>query len=150
MPVAFCMSGGIDSNSLISIAKNVFSHDINAFTIKNIDERYEESEFVDYAIKKQNINHTYVDITQKDFLENLRKLIKAHDCPIYTLTDFLHWQLMKIISERGFKVTLSGIGSDELFSGYYDHHNFYLAEIIKDKELFKKSKKTGKNIFKKL
>ena len=51
---------------------------------------------------------------------------------------------MKSISEQGFKVTVSGIGSDELFTGYYDHHNFYLAEIFKDKELLKIKKKLGK------
>ena len=57
---------------------------------------------------------------------------------------------MKSISEQGFKVTVSGIGSDELFTGYYDHHNFYLAEIFKDKELFKKSKKNWEKYIQKI
>ena len=34
--------------------------------------------------------------------------------------------LMKEISDRGFKVSISGTGADEIFSGYYDHHNAYL------------------------
>tara|TARA_B100000212_G_scaffold342379_1_gene329233 strand:- start:1740 stop:3581 length:1842 start_codon:yes stop_codon:yes gene_type:complete len=141
VPVAFCMSGGIDSNSLISIARNILSYDINAFTIKNEDERYEENDLVNYAVKEQEINHTYIDLSKKDFLSNLKKLIEAHDCPIYTLSYYLHWQLMRSISDRGFKVSVSGTGADELFTGYYDHHNFYLAEISNDKELFSISKK---------
>ena len=31
----------------------------------------------------------------------------------------------------GYKVTISGVGADELFSGYYDHHLAYLAEMKK-------------------
>ena len=34
---------------------------------------------------------------------------------------------MKAFKDNGFKISLSGTAADELFSGYYDHHNFYLA-----------------------
>ena len=65
VPLAFCMSGGIDSNSLISIAGKILSYDINAFTIKNEDERYEESDLVNYSVKEQEINHTYIDLSKE-------------------------------------------------------------------------------------
>ena len=141
VPLAFCMSGGIDSNSLISIAKNILGYEVHGFTVKNEDERYEESNFVDTAVEKLNIKHDYIKIEKDNFLENLTKLINAHDSPIYTLTYFLHWQLMHKISLAGYKVCISGTGADELFSGYYDHHNFYLADIRGDKEQYIKSKK---------
>ena len=35
VPLAFCMSGGVDSLSLISIAKRVFDYDVHGFTIVN-------------------------------------------------------------------------------------------------------------------
>ena len=47
VPLAFCMSGGVDSNSLISIAKNVYGYDVHGFTIVNEDKRYDEKEIVD-------------------------------------------------------------------------------------------------------
>ena len=34
---------------------------------------------------------------------------------------------MEAINEAGYKVSISGTGADELFSGYFDHHNAYLA-----------------------
>ena len=52
-----------------------------------------------------------------------------HDCPVYTISYYAHSQLMKQISKEGYKVSISGTGADELFSGYYDHHNAYLSEI---------------------
>ena len=43
------------------------------------------------------------------------------------------------ISEHGYKVSISGTGADEIFAGYYDHHNLFLAEI-KRKLILQKSK----------
>ncbi len=52
VPLAFCMSGGVDSNSLISIAKRVFNYDVHGFTIVNTDARYEEQDMVDMRGKR--------------------------------------------------------------------------------------------------
>ncbi len=51
VPLAFCMSGGVDSLSLISVARNVFDYDVHGFTIVNSDERYEEQDMVDHAVR---------------------------------------------------------------------------------------------------
>src|SRR5690606_17677422 len=39
VPVAFCLSGGVDSNSLIAIAKRVLGRDVYGFTISLADRR---------------------------------------------------------------------------------------------------------------
>jgi asparagine synthase (glutamine-hydrolysing) len=36
---------------------------------------------------------------------------------------------MQAIAGQGYKIAISGTGADELFSGYYDHHLFYLATL---------------------
>ena len=36
---------------------------------------------------------------------------------------------MEAVAAEGYKVVISGTGADELFSGYYDHHNAYLYEM---------------------
>ena len=43
---------------------------------------------------------------------------------------------MKAISEAGFKVSISGTGADELFTGYYDHHLAYLKEVHSESALY--------------
>jgi len=142
VPLAFCMSGGIDSNSLICIAKKIFDYDVHGFTINNDDFRYDEHEMVRHVVKKFNIRHTMVHGNKKNFITNLSTLINQHDSPIYTISYYLHWLLMENISERGYKISVSGTAADELFSGYYDHHNAYLYEMSKiDKKLYYKSLK---------
>lgn len=137
VPLAFCMSGGVDSNALISIAKRIFGYQVHGFTIVNTDGRYDETEFIADAVKTLDVKHTSVPLDPRNFLENLRTLVRAHDAPIYTLSYYVHWRLMQQVGEAGYRVSISGTGADELFSGYYDHHNLYLAAMSGDPALHK-------------
>ena len=129
VPLAFLMSGGVDSNTLISIAKRVHDYDVHGFTILNVDKHYDERHLVDQAVKELGIRHTYVPLIQQGFLADMRELTRYHDSPVYTVTYYVHWRLMAEVARQGYKIALSGTGADELFSGYYDHHLTYLAEI---------------------
>ena len=135
VPLAFCMSGGIDSNSLISIAKKEFDYDVHGFTIVNRDARYEEQEFVNHAVKELGIRHTQIPISPANFLDNLRELIRQHDAPVYTISYYVHWLLMAQVKAHGYRISISGTAADELLTGYYDHHNLYLYEV-RDTPLF--------------
>lgn len=134
VPVAFCMSGGVDSNSLISIAKKLYGCDVHGFSIMNSDPRYDEKELIDIAVDELAIQHTPVYLQSDRFLENLDLMVAQHDAPVSTISYFVHWQLMQTVSAEGYKVTISGTGADELFTGYYDHHNLYLYEASKNNE----------------
>jgi asparagine synthase (glutamine-hydrolysing) len=139
VPLAFCMSGGVDSMSLISIAKNVFDYDVHGFTIVNEDERYEEQDMVEYAKSELGVRHTAIPTDSGGFLPKLRELIRHHDAPLYTITYFVHWLLMESIHEHGYRISVSGTAADELFSGYYDHHLAYLHDVHGVKPLYERS-----------
>ena len=140
VPMAFCMSGGVDSNSLISIAKNVFNYDVHGFTITNDDARYEEQDMVDYAVRELGIRHTSIPVTVDNFISGLRTLVRYHDSPVYTITYYAQWLLSASIAENGYRVSVSGTAADELFTGYFDHHLAYLYEVRDDQQLYSKSK----------
>lgn len=129
VPIAFCLSGGVDSNALASIARKELNKEVVGFSIVNSDSRYDEYDFIKTAVNDLHIEHYEIKIKSDNFLRDLKTLIKYHDSPVHTITYFAHWQLMHCISENGFKVSISGTGADEIFSGYYDHHNFFLAEM---------------------
>jgi asparagine synthase (glutamine-hydrolysing) len=139
VPLAFCMSGGVDSNSIISIARRVFGHEVHGFTIVNTDERYAEQDLVDHAVSALQIRHTAIPVQTENFLENLRVLVRYHDAPVYTVSYYAHWLLMKSIAEQGYRISVSGTGADELFTGYYDHHGMYLHEVRENPALFQES-----------
>jgi asparagine synthase (glutamine-hydrolysing) len=129
VPLAFCMSGGVDSVSLISAAKKVFGYDVHGFTIENTDERYEEQDMVDLAVHELGIRHTSIPVDTTGFLSKLRGLVRHHDAPVATITYYAHWLLMESVGAHGYRVSVSGTAADELFTGYYDHHLAYLAAV---------------------
>lgn len=139
VPLAFCMSGGVDSVSLISIAKRVFNYDVHGFTIVNTDARYEESEMVADTVKELGVRHTEIPVTTNQFLPRLRELIRYHDAPVYTITYYAHWLLMESVAAHGYRISVSGTAADEIFSGYYDHHLAYLYEVRNEAALYKQS-----------
>jgi len=47
---------------------------------------------------------------------------------------------MQQVHARGYRISISGTGADELFSGYYDHHLAYLYEIRSDPKLLEESR----------
>jgi asparagine synthase (glutamine-hydrolysing) len=128
VPIAFCMSGGVDSNSLISIAKRELGYQVHGFTIASADERYEESALVQATVDALGLKHTSIPTDTTSFLDRLRELVRYHDAPVYTITYYAHWLLMQSIAEHGYRISVSGTAADELFSGYYDHFLAYLAE----------------------
>lgn len=136
VPLAFCLSGGVDSNAIISIARREFDHDVHGFTIVNTDERYAEADLVEESVRALDLRHTSVQLSTDNFLGNLDKLVRQHDAPVFTLSYYVHWLLMEAISDAGYKVSVSGTAADELFSGYYDHQNAYLYEVRDDADRY--------------
>ena len=137
VPMAFCLSGGVDSASLASIAKKVFNHDVATFSIIDNDERYNELGNIQATIDDLECEHILVHLKYENMVERLENLIDYHDGPISTISYLVHSMLSEQINKNGYKVCISGTGADELFTGYYDHFNLYLYEM-RDHKYFEK------------
>ena len=131
VPSAFCLSGGLDSSSLVSIAAKKFNFKINSFSlIDNNDERYNEKKNIDLVVNDVDANHHEIILEKKsNNLDYLTNLIEYKSAPLSTITSYLHSYLQKEISNKGFKVSFSGTAADEIFTGYYDHHLQYLHDV---------------------
>lgn len=132
VPLGFCMSGGVDSNALIAIAKRELGYNVHGFTIVNTDSRYEEKDIVDHVVKTLDLRHSAISPSREDFLPSLQTLVRQHDAPVYTITYYVHWLLMRAMRAEGYKISISGSAADELFTGYYDHHNAYFRSVAND------------------
>jgi len=129
VPAAFLMSGGVDSNVLIGIAKRIFGYDVHGFTILSDDERYNESDLLNRSIAELNVRHTAMKADPAGYLDNMKVLVGYHDGPVSTISHYVQWLLMRDVRAHGYKICFSGVGADELVSGYYDHYLMHLAEI---------------------
>ena len=139
VPLSFLMSGGVDSISLISLARRELGHDVHGFTIVNTDARYEEQDVIDEAVAELGVRHTPIGMDTADFLPRLRRLVRQHDAPVYTISHYAHWLLMESIASNGYRISISGTAADELFTGYYDHHLAYLYEVSSAPDLHRQA-----------
>ena len=129
VPLAFCLSGGIDSATLTSLCAKVLRRDVYAFSIVGSDPRYDETAQMEAIVRDLQCPHELIRIDESGFLERMRRLVSARDAPVSTISYYAHSFLSERIADQGYKVALSGTGADELFTGYYDHYALWLATM---------------------
>ena len=130
VPVAFALSGGVDSSSLVSIAAKVLGHRVSTFSIIDSDPRYDERANVAATVADTGSASTLVELVPgTDHLQRLRMLIRSHDAPIATISYLVHAMLSEAIAASGHRVAISGTGADELLTGYFDHFLLHLATV---------------------
>ena len=137
VPMAFCLSGGVDSNTIVSIAKKKFNLKVKTFSIIDKKGGFDESKNIQKTVNYLKTKHTNLIVKIKNSFKFLEKMIEYHDSPIITSNYFYHSFLLKKIAENEHKVVFSGTGADEIFSGYYDHSLQFLYEVRNDKSFFK-------------
>ena len=74
VPLAFCLSGGIDSCSIVSIASKILGKKVNCFSIIDNDERYNEYDNIMKVVNDCGANHypIFLKIKKMIFFQNLK------------------------------------------------------------------------------
>ena len=147
--MSLCLSGGVDSSAILAISEKVLGKNLKCYSIIDSDKRYNEINNIKKILSTSNCKSKFLKINKTSFLENLRNLTKYHEAPVASLAQYLHSLLLKEIRKDGYKVTLSGAASDEIFSGYYEHHLLHLNYIKRNKnlKLFKENYQYWKKYF---
>jgi asparagine synthase (glutamine-hydrolysing) len=123
-PIAALLSGGLDSAMICAIA-SAQGKKLPVFTL-GYDEygAYDERANAAITAKYLGLDHTEVIISQNDFDEHLDDLLIHMDEPLNDPAALPLYLLMKKIGAEGYKVVLSGEGSDELFLGYRQYFEY--------------------------
>jgi len=124
VPTAALLSGGLDSAMICAIAARQ-GKKLPVFTLGydeygSYDERANARKTAEYL----DLHHTEVVISQDDFHEHLDELLTHMDEPLNDPAALPLYLLMKKIGSEGYKVVLSGEGSDELFLGYRQYFEY--------------------------
>jgi asparagine synthase (glutamine-hydrolysing) len=139
VPVASCLSGGLDSSAIVSMVQELNpGMNYKSFSIyyegkDDVDER----PFINEVIKKfPEIDPYYFSPTDKDVEESFHHALFHADVPCTGSSFISQYFLMKLIGQHKIKVVLDGQGSDEYLAGYM--HTFYrvIADMIKSGNIF--------------
>lgn len=116
VPVGAFLSGGIDSSSIVALAKE-FNPKIKTFTVGFNREGYSEIDLAKETASDLGVENIHYVVSPEEFIEHLPQIIWHLDEPV---ADPALVPLFFVAREAKKHVTvvLSGEGADELFGGY--------------------------------
>lgn len=137
VPVASLLSGGIDSALIAAYAKES-GKDLTTFTLGYSEYvNYDERANAKATAMALGLNNISVIIDQYDFITTAEAVFESMDEPLNDPAAVPLYLLFETIAKEGYKVVLSGEGSDELFLGY--RHYFEYLDIEKAASLHHKN-----------
>ena len=115
VPVSLFLAGGLDSSIIAKLGgvDEAFTCQFDEFR-----ETINEEKYVRDLAVRLGIRVNFVRPTRTQFLGDLRAMSYHLEMPTGSFSVFPLFRLAKAAHERGYKVVLSGEGSDELFAGY--------------------------------
>lgn len=118
VPVASYLSGGVDSSTVVAMAKDILGAAPATFTVKIRDPKLDETEQAAIISKHLSADPYIVPCGSDDIVANYQKLLVATEAPVTDTSCTALMMLAGKVNERGFKVALTGEGSDEWLAGY--------------------------------
>jgi asparagine synthase (glutamine-hydrolysing) len=126
VPVTLFLSGGIDSSLLAALGrpKDAYTCQFAEFATSINEEEYARD-----LATRLGINLHVVQPTRQEFLDDLPSLAYHLEMPTGSFSVFPLYRLSRAARLGGYKVVLSGEGSDELFGGYA-RNEFLMAPVL--------------------
>jgi asparagine synthase (glutamine-hydrolysing) len=147
VPVGTCLSGGLDSSSIVLLISRVILDSIGNSELPNTigerlktfsavydDEKVDEREYIEEVVRNTGVEKNYVFPSGGQLFNELEKLTYYQDEPFFSTSPYAQWNVMKLAS-RKVKVLLDGQGADELLAGYIPYFRVYLNQLYKEKKI---------------
>lgn len=125
VPVGTCLSGGLDSSTIVSIAAK--SHGVRAQSFSSVFDEPDcnEARYIDAVVEDCGLTPHRTTPRPENFYPVMEEVVRYQDEPIPAPGIYPQWHVMA--AARGnVKVLLDGQGADELLAGYHG----YLAPFV--------------------
>ncbi len=128
VPVSAYLSGGIDSTSVVALMAQMSQTKVTAFTVCFDQEGYDESHLSEEVANFTNVEYVPIDVTQESLINSYKKAIWHNEAMVLNTQGVAKFLLSKKVNELGYKVVLTGEGSDEQLAGYA----FFREDLIRN------------------
>ncbi|MBO1066168.1 MULTISPECIES: asparagine synthase (glutamine-hydrolyzing) [Nostocales] len=120
VPVGCYLSGGLDSSTILGMMAAQMSQPIQTFTAIFDHPAYSEEAIVRETAALTGANLNLVMMSQAELADNFSDAIWHGETTIDNASSVSKFVLSKAVRDFGYKVVLTGEGSDEIFAGYFD------------------------------
>jgi len=142
VPIGTCLSGGVDSSSIVVTANRLMFEELKlppslvgdrqrTFSACFDDPRFDERRFIDEVIASTGASSHRVFPSGDRLWRELPALVAQMDEPIGSTSQYSQYNVFRLVKESGVKVTLDGQGADELMAGYPGYHGVFLATLVR-------------------
>lgn len=131
VPVGSCLSGGLDSSSIVSVASCINKGNLHAFTSQFDIAEVDESNYVKMVSDKYaSVKNHFCSLSEKKILYEFDEVLWHQDEPFGSMSIMSQWEVMKLSKKNEVKVLLDGQGGDEILGGYRKYYAFHLKEQL--------------------
>jgi asparagine synthase (glutamine-hydrolysing) len=118
VPVGCYLSGGLDSCSVLGLAARNHPDPIRAFTLTFDRAEYDEGEIAREMAAKVGAEFCPIPIRQDDLADHFGDAIAQAETLCFNAHGVAKYLLSRAVRDAGYKVVLTGEGSDEILGGY--------------------------------
>lgn len=119
VPVGCYLSGGIDSCSMLGLASSIQQSPVKAFTISFDNTDYDESAIAKEMADKVNADQEQISVGADELYgDNYVTTLWHAERTFYNTLGVAKWCMSRRVNECGYRVVVTGEGSDELYGGY--------------------------------
>jgi asparagine synthase (glutamine-hydrolysing) len=129
VPVVSYLSGGIDSSIVVALAAKIRGTPIPTFTVQIQHPRLDETSQAAVVSRHIGSEPVVVSVGATEVVDTYPELIHAAEAPVIDTSCTALLLLARSVHQHGYKVALTGEGSDEWLAGYmwYKIHKLVAA-----------------------
>ncbi|MBV8552863.1 MAG: asparagine synthase (glutamine-hydrolyzing) [Acidobacteriaceae bacterium] len=137
VPVGTCLSGGLDSSSIVITANRLLARNNGcckqkSFTSCFEDARFDEWNFAASVALATGVEAHRVFPNMDKLWDEIDQITWHQEEPFASTSVYAQWNVMRLAHENGIKVLLDGQGSDEVMAGYHLYIPFFLFSLAKE------------------
>ena len=131
VPVGSCLSGGIDSSSVVSLVASCSNgHRQSTFSARFDDPTVDEGRYIQTVAKQFSTTSYNIYPDPLRIVEEIDKFAWHQEHPFVGPSIYAQWCVMRLAADCGVTVLLDGQGADESLAGYLVSQGFHYRDLF--------------------
>jgi asparagine synthase (glutamine-hydrolysing) len=118
VPVGVYVSGGIDSSVIGALVRRFHSGPLRTFSVRFTNREFDEGGYQEEMVRRLGTEHTSVEVGYDEIGRAFPEVIWYAETPVLRAAPAPLFSLSALVRSSGYKVVLTGEGSDEFLAGY--------------------------------
>jgi asparagine synthase (glutamine-hydrolysing) len=131
--VGTCLSGGLDSSSVATIAATLYEGGaFSAITAVSEQENNNEEAYAQQIVANSGLDWVRITPRYEDFTNALPHIVETQEEPFDSASIVMQYFVMQAARANGITVLLDGQGGDETLLGYERYYATHLLTILRE------------------